>query len=519
MSTSLIDTTALGPLTSVPQCVDNQFLVKSLYSKIAGRTPLRSVLEGVLENREADRPLHDHERSSKIEYLRSLIYSRQVVVNRAAFWNNPLFISSTLGDDRKGLISLIANQAIVPFLYSESEFEARPTFDVLPDGQRAVESLAGDADLSRLVCVRLGGEDAGDNAIRRADMAGEFRTQLTRLLDRDDPELAYRHLAKVLLKKERSRKGRIDELAGQLKSASEWIRAERPNRDGIYGHLITTGNPSDGLYRTDPFTFELKKWIDLAYNANLPKFLGVLMFVPHDFPSPTDAGMTWGFGQTAKTLPGSADSALEEIIERAESEATWQAWNTVNQEANLAIPAPHELNHNDILELRSLPEWETMMERLETHLSRPLDMDDLREFQQAYSDFLKAQEAWWLSGRGKDRRQELTSGVAKVYRVGDWMIGLLTVGESLFPLLPDVPLPPLPPSGLVNLTVETALYLFQRGRVDLQRSQLVRQLRTQQGVTRERLLEIERSLQNLRQRLDPRDAPENTHGLAQEQDP
>ncbi|UUU22182.1 hypothetical protein [Streptomyces sp. DSM 40750] len=468
----------------------------------------------------AESPLIDeYNRAQRVEYLRSALYSRSVVINRSAFWNNPVLISSALGTEREGLSKLLASGVLIPYLFKERNFDELPDFTVLPRGKEAITTLAQDPLLSELRCVRLSLDDDENNLLTEA-MAEEFRGQISQPLTASDPNKKFTRIALILLEEERDTDPRrVAELAGRLRSLAEWTRKEKPNRNEIYRRFIVMGDdPSTGLYKPEErrswlqpwkknknFTFETKKWVDLVYNNNLPRFLQTLTFTPQGFPTPLDVGLTWALAAKNRARPavGSADPVLEEIIDRADRGATWQMWNAIQANANLAMPSPHQLTHQDIVDIREWDDWKNMVGELEKSLDEPLSSTALQDFQAAYDVFLQRLNCWWLAGHA-EARKDFAAGVAKVYRIANWIIGLVRIGAAVFPILPppNIHLPQLPPDAAVKLVVETGFYLFDRGRIDFKRSQLVNSMKSVQTVTLDRLRETERVLQSLYPELE-----------------
>jgi lambda repressor-like predicted transcriptional regulator len=75
-----IENTDLDPVAVVAQCLDNQWVPRDLLSAM--------VKNGWSLNHQnvAERRMED----SRHEYLRSMLNSQQVIVNRAFFFNNPV---------------------------------------------------------------------------------------------------------------------------------------------------------------------------------------------------------------------------------------------------------------------------------------------------------------------------------------------------------------------------------------------------------------------------------------------
>jgi hypothetical protein len=421
------------------------------------------------------------------------------VLNRAAFWNSPTLVCAALGADREGLVRLLASRVIVPFLQYESAFEEPPRFPYLPQGERAVRSLADDPALTQLTCVTLGGDNHQLNQRRIAGMTESFRLELSRLHLADDRQGRAGDIARTLLRDRRPTARRVTALAARILEVAAWVCQQPVNRNAVYERFLTVGSPANGVFRSDPFTFELKMWIDLVYNSNLPRFLRARSFTPQGFPTPLDLDISWALAAAdeADVHPDRGDPIIDDVIQRLRARRTHQAWDAIVKAATVAVPNPHEIDHNDIVTIRAWDEWRAMTAAMERHLDSPLEPAGLAEMNAAYREFLLKLGRWWTQQR-RPVRDRLAAGVAKIYRVGSWSVGLLQIGEQLLPIFPapDVDLPP-GIDGVVKGVVETTLYVFDRGRVELRRSQAVRGLEKVQLISEEKLRELERAVRAL----------------------
>lgn len=501
MKTTIKSPDFLSRITTVPQCVDNQFVSEKFFSQIAGRTTLKGILEDLLKGK-TNKLLKSYQQTTQVEYKRSLLFSQQVVLNRNAFWNNPLLISSVLGSDRSGLIALLSENSIVPYLFDETSFEQEPKFDILSKGREAVESLTKDPNLPEMICVRLGGDDAEENKEAISKLTEDFRSQLSDFLNADNVRERSQKIALALLGEE-DRLAPTDEkiitLAKRLEDLAEFVRKHKPSRNTLYKNFVTLSetSPSDGLYRTDPMTFEMKLWIDLIYNSNLPKHLDVLTFVPSGFPTPLDVGLIWTVKRKA-ALASEGGGVLEDIAERAKTQATWKAWDIIQKQAGLSIPSPAELTHLDVVEIRRWDEWKSMMREMEKYIDAPLTEAGTKSFFTSYDEFLKKLSNWWL-GKNENARRDWASGVARLYRFGRWFVGILVVANQVFPILPpsNIDLPPLPDDKDVKVIIENGLYLFDRARTDWRRTQIIRNIKREQNLNRDELNRVWESIRKL----------------------
>lgn len=120
---------------TIPQALDNQYVSDDIYSQIVKNK--KSLIDpDIAKKREGD---------AQNEFIRSLIYSSQVVINRAFISNNALLYNYYLPGDHLGATSFatMLNQGIiVPYLYNEKGFYDAKKFDVSHEGQRAANYLS-----------------------------------------------------------------------------------------------------------------------------------------------------------------------------------------------------------------------------------------------------------------------------------------------------------------------------------------------------------------------------------------
>jgi hypothetical protein len=276
----------------------------------------------------------------------------------------------------------------------------------------------------------------------------------------------------------------------------------------VYERFVTHGDPTTTAYRAEPFAYELKKWVDAVYNGNLPLVLGARTFTPNGMPTPLDLELSWAtVGGTASVGHGDVAGALDDIVDRFRRHGQLRAWNSLEGNLAIPLPAPHELTHADVIEVRQWDSWRQMMAGMDTHLDRPLDAELMAGFWSAYDGFLRELSRWWLA-KGRPDRQRYAAGVARIFRYGDWFVGLVQLGHLLFPVLPppSVGLPPVA-EEVAHVTVETGLYLYRRAGVEWRRSQAVRGLQRQQRVEVAKLVQTWEAVQRLYPELSDETIP------------
>jgi hypothetical protein len=497
------------PLTIVPQCLDNQFLPKDVWSEISktGESQ-RSLLEKTLQAMRHPGVAQPgvaagYNEVQRMEYARSLLFSRNLIVNRAAFWNTPLLVAAEVSGDRDGLASLMASGVITPFLLDETEFEDVPSIQVLPEAERAVSLLAHDC--GALNCARFGGRSDTDESKDRHDkyadsMKDDFGSQFAKLSG--DRENKRTRLARTLLSKggrEVVTQQDVAALATEIKRVAEWA-ADRSrsiiSREQMYREFVTQGDPLSSAYETRAFSFEIKQLIDVVYNSNLPRSIGALTYTPPGFPTPLEAEIEWALkGPKAEQQVSDPNAELDRIMDSSKSDATWALWDKFQAKTGIAVLDPAGLTHLDIGGIRAMPEWSSMMDVLEESLyARTTDPESLAEIYTTYSDFQKAVSAWSIK-KHKGIRQQRAAAIAKVFRWGSWFIGFVYLGggDEIIPLAsPEGIAASLPlQAGPVEVTFEIGLYLFDGAKLDLRRSQLVRDMKQIARIDGERLKRME----------------------------
>ncbi len=500
MSTILIQPNDLDALATSPQCIDNQFVPPSLFetlTKKKRKKSLKEVVDRILEEHGGDPYLGPADKDANLllrternEYNRSLLYARQIVVNRAAFWNSANLVVSALSADVEGLAELISTGAIVPYLFKEDTLDQPPkNFDLFL-GEKAMKRLIEALGTRPVKCVRLA-IDKAENDAQTAALATRFYTEFTKLLAYENRD-KIDNIVQMLLPEEASPdmvsglKQKIRDVAQKVKLK---IEEQSVGREHIYQWFIVESETkvSHGIYRSEPFTFEIKKWVDAIYNSNLPDALGSLTFTPEGFPTAYDLGMVWSLGRKRKrSYTGS--EMIDEVVDRARNEATWKRWNVFQRNANLMyLPSPDQLTHRDILEIRKLNAWQKMIETLEIFLD-PISSEgkfdynsSVDEMKDAFEQFNRALSAWYIQKTGLDRSkmaEKYAVAIGRIYQWGEWMVGLLFGPEgTVFPILParGVKAPNLNQEE-IKLGIEAGLFFINEKGINWHRSQLVQKM-------------------------------------------
>jgi len=498
MPTNIIKPDDLDSLATSPQCIDNQFIPQALFERLTKKNkPLKQVIDRILEEHggdpflgPADKDANLLLRTERNEYNRSLLYSRQLVVNRAAFWNTANLVVSALSDDVEGLSELICNGAIVPYLYKEDTFEQPPeNFDLLL-GEKAMNRLIGKLGTRTIKCVRLS-PSRNDNDAQTKALATRFRIEFTKILEIDYRD-QVNNMLQILLPENVS-DDIISGLNQQVLEVANKVDVEKRNqfvgREQLYQWFIVEPNTkvSHGYYRSGPFVFTIKKWVDAIYNSNLPDALGILSFVPEGFPTAYDLGMVWSLGKKKKKI-FTGSEMIDEVVDRARNEVMWRGWNVFLKNANLmCLPAADQLTHKDLIEIREFNAWQQMMKTLDIFLD-PISVggkfdynNSVAEMFAAFEQFNRALSAWYLKKTDYDRAnnaEKYAVGIGRVFQFGEWMVGLLFGPDGL--VMPILPSPGVKPPDLdqenIEFGIEAGLFFVNEKGINWRRSQLVQRM-------------------------------------------
>ena len=409
MGTVLIGPDGLEADAVVPQCLDNQYVSDATFAEMVRRgVDYRD--ETVVAQREKD---------FKTEFIRSLVYSSQVVIQRAYFKNSDFLYKNFRPENGESLFAfadLMRENAIIPYLFKEKSLKDDPGFDVSKRGDLAMRALLDElGDNAR--CVRLAVDDAA-NLQATTDMSTEFGTRLARLEYMSTGQrnsMASELFADPrVLQKEGMWKAfetALDELVDNCSRTARRLRREgdfQLARQHVYlNNFIDPAKGDKGVVngqflrpnRDNPFVFELKKYVDLVYNTNLPDLLNRYTFTPANMPSRMALQDSPGTGFAAEQIKGViANRELLESIRRTFMAHTQRA---------MSLPLLSDLTMADVVEIRRLPQWERFKDLQIWILTHPLECTDrVEEFQQAFDSFQRALSGWYNQKYQRARTEE-----------------------------------------------------------------------------------------------------------------
>ena len=229
-------------------------------------------------------------------------------------------------------------------------------------------------------------------------------------------EHAVDHLATYAL-------GKIAELRRQK---------NRLTRQRVYQDLFAAGdddkerrrNVALGRFKTpgpdNPFLLELKKYVDLVYNVNLPDHLKRYTFTPVNMPSRMALQDMPGEGYTHEQISAIAsDPDALEWIRRSFMART---------ELAMSLPLLGQLSVADVVAIRQFPEWESFKDAQQKILKDPLRyLNRLEPFQESFDRFQLALSDWYnRTYERKKTEQRYCNFVTLALSVG----GVLAVAGS-----------------------------------------------------------------------------------------
>ena len=370
----------------VPQCLDNQFVSDNTFELM-----MREGLDYSDTNiRDARR------RAFRTEFVRSLVYSSQVVIQRAYFVNSDFLYENYLPSKPKDLeafAALMRTGAITPFLFQESSLGQDLNFDTHSEGRAATEALLREVG-NDVTVVRLSAQDA-ENARRTSQMKADFGQALTRLAFLDD-ESQNAMASELFVTPDKLHEvgfGRFTEDLQQL-AGSALSMGREVSRTGVYEqHFVLEGEKvAAGRFKKpdqeNPFSFEMKKLVDLVYNTNLPDRLGRYTFTPLSMPSRIALQDAPGKGYSHEDIASvMTNSDMLEHIRRTFTSHVQRA---------MYLPMLEHLTTSDVVKIRALPEWAEFTRAQSQLLKKPLEtLDNFSDFQAAFDNFQGALSAWY----------------------------------------------------------------------------------------------------------------------------
>ncbi len=400
--TNIITPNLLEPDATVPQCLDSHLIVsKELYYYM------------VNHGLDYSDPRVDalRERDTQSEFIRSLLYSTQVVINRTHFFNNPFLFKNLLPKNKEYLASFAqlikgvnGKQVIVPYLFNERSFSDSFPAHLSPERHQALTCLL-EAIGEEVTVVRLALDDERNERLTQL-ILHNFHNYLISLRALRDV-----HLHKMASELIETRGGISQKdfrtFKRQIHKLSNYAvrKMDAPlTRSDIYRDFFVEGpNKADklesmlrGRFRKpsadSPFLFEIKKLVDLRYNTLLPDFLGLCAFSSVGLPSRSvlQEFTIW----QSKVISEEVDAFIESLFKMFKETTPTFA----DSQRAIILPRLSDLTVTDIVDIRQLPEWNDFAAAQQGILANPLPIvDRFKEFQDRLDAFHSALSTWYFN--------------------------------------------------------------------------------------------------------------------------
>lgn len=339
----------LDRVVSVPQAFDNQWVPDDLLQQVMA--PQRRMSDARLEARRLP--------SVRREYLRGLVNTGQLVINRAFLYNNPAIYQdyATPGRGREDFKKLINDRVVIPYLYSEPSPATPPDFTRRTDGWTGWSEVIAE---SVPTCLRLSWESDDQNTAQTRRLLATPTAQFIKNIDDIEVPLLGAELGLPA--------AAADPLAGRLREIAAWAHrrsqaGEGLNREDVYQKFVVADgtNPGDRRYDpSKPFAATIKQLIDLRYNANLTDALGSYLLTPENSPR-RRALQEW---RSDTRSGGIADA---DRLVRVMSNLRFDEVQAVLG----ALAAFEQLSLGAVVELRAMPAWHRYHEVLRAFLAEP----------------------------------------------------------------------------------------------------------------------------------------------------
>ncbi len=370
----------------VAQCLDNQWVPRDLLTAMADNR--WSLNDPHVINRRLE--------DSRHEYLRAILNSPQVIVNRAFFVNNPVVYTDFTkeGKAKDAFKSFLSTSVLVPYLLKEKSPLDEQKFTVHAQGWNAWQQVAQETSST---CLRLSWDDRENEEYVHDYLERPFRRFLLTMAEFETEAL--------------KRDFHLDDdsarsFAKRLREVSRWaVDSDDVRRETFYEQFVVAEGtkPADGIYarhQDKPFATQLKQLADLRYNTTLADAMDRYALTPAD--SLHRAAMQEE--RQLRHAKGVDTNALLELLVKRRS------FDLVQTPLNVGFTGL-ELSH--VWQARKTDEWIQYIASLRSLMAAPEEFDT--QAQEVYSRYVD------LAGRlskivGK-RRQGLVDRWAPIIQV------------------------------------------------------------------------------------------------------
>lgn len=407
----------LSPSASVASFLDDVWIPEDILREVSGASPATLSMNSVVMR--AQRRALNH----------SLLYSRQVIVNRAYVANNPLMRSLWTNDgDATHLLQLMASDrrpspALLVYLFEEGDASAfQPNDPSLSSAWHAFWRRCHDGE--DYAGMRLNWIDGTKNKKQTTELAGVFRD----FFQSADQRLDLEQLGQAFgLDAEQQRA-----LMAKLARASTLANGEeRFTRVTLYNDpMLLRGVPRDvdTDYRAyTPSDIAFKALVDIRYGCNLSDYIdrfGVMGQGTRDRNI---------LQENEDMIPGAAPGTPEDLTQICE--------NFVRRGARRDLPHIDlaDLSLSEVLELRSFDTWKDYVAAAEKLLhadARPMSLhpamthETTDQIQTLFNEFWGSASAAIASVRAARRMEQRVGLLLQFVGVGLKMADVLIEDSS-----------------------------------------------------------------------------------------
>lgn len=402
-----------------PQCVDNQYVSPQVFNQIISDSSLNFNSDIIQKQRLSD---------VNSELIRSLLYSSEVVLNRAFMINNNLLYKLYHPKSEKysdGFIELVNQGVIIPFLFKYyEEGEQMSTEDFVGSFQTANQGIEACEHLfdrcgtnlttlalahskddldEKLTKISLGFESRLDDCYQTASthpaLGSKMFAQIypNAFLDENNEEMAYDAASDIFLTSlfEANAIPRFNKFNRSPKN-----KITPANRNQVYQSFLITDckcgkgldHPqceciTNGCYDThlDPIQrqaiFGGKAMVDLVYSTVVPDLLHRFVFTPRDLPTRKAL-------QDLSAPETMGRSKVDDVAKAAQDIA--RSFHATANEA-FVLPDLGSFSFEDAINIRGFQEWRNFINLQNEILNDPIDsVNKFDDFQDSFSELQNA---------------------------------------------------------------------------------------------------------------------------------
>ncbi len=340
-----IEPAHLEQISTVAQSLDNTWVPQNL---------LRRMIDRGLALEDVKLELNQ---TIRAEYIRSLINSSQVIINRAYIYNNYAVFQDFIepGASREAFKAFLDSGSIVPFLFNEETPLEEPRFPTDPRSRQPWEQVCQEVQMK---CVRLSWGNDINRQLITSKLANRFHNFAQTINSPNDFGI---YLKDLRLDEDaedpfRKRCGAVAHRCVDIAQEDRFV-----TRDELYEEFICVqgSKSNEGKFdQNKPFAGEIKQLLDLNYNINLPDALGAYAFTPIDSISRTTL-QEW-------ELKGMQDEYdVDQILDFLKR----SAFSLIQE--GLYLKSLGELELSDVMKVRQMDEWAEYIVSVENLLKNP----------------------------------------------------------------------------------------------------------------------------------------------------